>query len=262
MMESDRNGPHPHTIHAEVFRAALFDMDGVLTKTARLHAKSWKRLLDEFLKDYGRLVLRSFEPFDVDHDYRRYVDGRLRYDGVQNFLASRGIALPYGSPDDSPEQPTVCGLGNRKDDYFQALLDEQGVSVFDDGVQLLNKARAAGMKTAVVSASKHAQSVLEQTGLAAKLDVVIDGCESERLHLQGKPAPDTFLEAARRLSMSPGVAVVVEDALAGVAAGRRGGFGLIIAIDRADQANAFQHAGASFVVSDLSTVVIIPRNRL
>ena len=262
MGESDRSNAGQGTIDGEVFHAALFDMDGVLTRTALVHATAWKRLFDEFLKDYGGLALRPLEPFDIDKDYRRYMDGRLRYEGVQSFLTSRGITLPYGSPNDSPQQDTICGLGNRKDDYFQAALDEHGVAVFEDGVQLLIDLWGAGLKTAVVSASKHAKSVLKQTSLTEMIDILIDGYESERLHLPGKPSPDTFLEAARRLCVSPRMAIVVEDALAGISAARAGGFGLVVAIDRVGQGKALQDAGASLVVSDLSTIVIVPKSKL
>jgi beta-phosphoglucomutase family hydrolase len=259
MKESTNHDARTPSINADAFRAALFDMDGVLTKTALIHARSWKRLFDEFLKQYGREVSRSFAPFDMQFDYLRYVDGKVRYEGVQGFLQSRRITLPLGSPDDDPHQKTVYGLANMKDDYFRAFLNEQGVAVFDDGVQLLNDVRSAGLKTAVVSASRHAERILQQAGLTETIDVLIDGCESERLHLNGKPAPDTFFEATRRLSVLPEMTVVIEDALSGITAARSGGFGLIVGTDRVGQANALHNAGASFVVSNLSSVAIIPK---
>ncbi len=236
------------------FRAVLFDMDGVLTRTATLHAAAWKRLFDEFL-----LARSGPGPaprlFDEQEDYRRYVDGRIREDGVAAFLGSRNISLPPGSPSDGPDAPTVAGLAQKKDRYFTALLEQRGVAVYEDGVAFLQAVRAAGLQTAVVSASRHCAAVLAATRLLDCFTVRIDGQESRRLRLAGKPAPDTFLEAAKRLGAAPSEAVVLEDALAGVQAARRGGFGLVIGVDRADHAAALQAHGADIAVPDLRQLV-------
>ncbi|ALA58421.1 beta-phosphoglucomutase family hydrolase [Nitrospira moscoviensis] len=231
------------------FTAALFDMDGVLTRTACLHAQAWKWLFDDFLR--RRAGAAAFRPFDEQDDYRRYVDGRLREDGVRAFLASRGVVLPAGGAGDPPDAETVAGLAARKETYFSALLDERGVAVYDDGVAFLRAVRAAGLRTAVVSASRHCKAVLASVGLLAELDAVVDGEDSRRLRLPGKPDPASFLEAARRLAVPPADGIVLEDALAGVEAGQRGGFGLVIGVDRSGHASALRAHGAHLVVSDL-----------
>lgn len=234
------------------FDAVLFDLDGVLTKTAVVHAAAWKRLFDEYLEARASPERTSFEPFDKDVDYRRYVDGKLRYDGVKSFLESRDIALPYGTPQDGPDRETICGLGNKKDGYFQAQLQQHGVELYDDAVQFLRKIRSRGLRTAVVSASKHTASVVQTVGLSNCFDTRVDGVESERLHLRGKPAPDGFLEAARRLGVEAKRAVVVEDAVAGVQAGRNGGFGLVIGVDRTGHADELRRNGATVVTSNMA----------
>ena len=232
------------------FDAALFDMDGVLTKTAVLHAAAWKTLFDEYLEGYARDTGRVVEPFDPERDYRRYVDGKLRYDGVKSLLEARGIILPFGTRDDGPEQETICGLGNRKDTHFRRELARQGTHVYEGAIRFLRYVKTAGLKTAVVSASKHCAEVIEAAGLASWFDVRIDGIESERHGLRGKPAPDTFLEAARRLKVAPSRAIVLEDAIAGVEAGRAGGFGLVVGVDRTGEADALKRHGADVVVRD------------
>lgn len=242
----------PHPIDLTRFDAVLFDLDGVLTKTAVLHAAAWKRLFDEYLKARASREQVPFQPFDATLDYQRYVDGRLRYDGVKSFLESRNIVLPYGTPQDGPDQDTVQGLGNKKDGYFQAHLKQQGIELYDDAVQFLRSVRAQGMRTAVVSASKHTAAVLQRTGLADSFDERVDGIESERLHLAGKPAPDGFVEAARRLQVNPRRAMVVEDAVAGVQAGRNGGFGLVIGVDRTGHAEELIRNGAHLVTADMT----------
>jgi beta-phosphoglucomutase family hydrolase len=231
------------------FKAALFDMDGVLTRTARIHAAAWKRLFDDFLRE--RMGGRSFPAFDEQEDYRRYVDGKLREDGVKAFLASRGIQLPAGRGDDLPGRETIAGLAKQKDRYFTALLDERGVDVYEDGVAFLHAVRAAGLKTAVVSASRHCKAVLASVALLGEFDVVVDGVESRRLGLAGKPDPASFLEAAKRVDCSAGESIVLEDALAGVEAGCRGRFGLVIGVDRSGQSQALCAHGAHLAVSDL-----------
>jgi beta-phosphoglucomutase family hydrolase len=241
-------------------QAALFDMDGVITRTASLHAAAWKQLFDQYLlKQVGGTEV--FLPFDQQEDYRRYVDGKLREDGVISFLASRGIVLPVGSPEDTAESNTVAGLAKKKDAYFTALLHEKGVEVFEDGVALLGAVRAQGLQTGVVSASRHCKAVLTAAHLLSLFDVVVDGQESRRLNLKGKPDPAAFLEAARRLGVVPSQAMVLEDALAGVEAGRRGGFGLVVGVDRGHHAAALQAQGAHVVTSDLRSLLSAARHK-
>ena len=247
---------HPRSIDLTKFDAVLFDLDGVLTKTAVVHAAAWKRLFDEYLQAKASREQVPFRPFDVMLDYQRYVDGKLRYDGVKAFLESRNIVLPYGTAQDGPEQETVQGLGNKKDGYFQAHLKQHGIELYDDAVRFLRTLRAQGVRTAVVSASKHTAAVLQKTGLADYFDTRVDGIESERLHLAGKPAPDGFLEAARRLQVDPPRAIVVEDAVAGVQAGRNGGFGLVIGVDRTGHAEELTRNGAHLVTSDLAELCV------
>jgi len=237
------------------FSAALFDLDGVVTKTARVHASAWQRLFNEYLQHYSARTGRPFRPFDLEDDYRVYVDGKPRYEGVKSFLDSREIALPWGTPEDSPEADTIYGLGKKKDGYFEAYLRESGVEVYEGTVRFLRLARDRGLKTAVVSSSSHCKQVVQSAGLTALFDTRVDGLETQRLHLRGKPAPDTFLEAARRLNVPPERAIVIEDAQAGVAAGRAGGFGLVIGLDRRHQADALRQQGADIVAADLSDLL-------
>ncbi len=234
------------------YQAALFDMDGVITRTATLHAAAWKRLFDEYLSKHAA---HAFQPFDEQEDYHRYVDGKLREDGVTSFLASRGIVLPPGSPTDAAETDSIAGLAIRKDTYFTALLNEKGVEVYEDGVALLMAVRAYGLKTAVVSASRHCRTVLAAARLLPLFHVCIDGQESRRLGLKGKPDPAGFLEAARRLDVVPAQAMVLEYALGGVEAGRRGGFGLVVGVDRGHHATALQAQGAHLVTADLRVLI-------
>ncbi|WP_447986626.1 HAD family hydrolase [Nitrospira sp. Nam74] len=234
------------------FKAALFDLDGVVTKTAAVHARAWRHLFNDYLKADSIRTDQPFRPFDIEHDYRQYVDGKPRYEGVKSFLDSRGIALPWGTPTDGPEENTIYGLGNKKDGYFQTYLRETGVEVYPGTVRFLRMVRDHGMKTAVVSSSNHAQQVIETAGLTPLFDTRIDGHEAQRLHLRGKPAPDTFVEAARRLDVPPPQAIIIEDALAGVEAGRKGGFGLVIGLDRRNQAEALRQHGADIVAADLA----------
>ena len=233
------------------FKAALFDLDGVVTKTAAVHARAWQHLFNDYLKADSIRTGRPFLPFDIENDYRVYVDGKPLYEGVKSFLDSRGIALPLGEADDGQEENTIYGLGNKKDRYFQTYLGEAGIDVYPDTVRFLRMVRDHGMKTAVVSSSNHAQQVVEAAGLTPLFDTRIAGQETQRLHLRGKPEPDTFLEAARRLKIDPQQAIVIEDALAGVEAGRKGGFGLVIGLDRRNHAKELRQHGADIVAADL-----------
>jgi beta-phosphoglucomutase family hydrolase len=237
------------------YDAMLFDLDGVVTDTAAVHAAAWKEMFDEFLASWADRNGEPFEPFEIATDYVRHVDGRRRYDGVDTFLRSRGIELPLGDRDDGPEVETVRGLGNRKDRAFNAVLERQGVEVFDDAVVLLRRLRAMGKPLAVVSASENAAPVLDRVGLLDLFAVRVTGVEAAALSLPGKPAPDTFLEAARRLGVTPAAAVVFEDAISGVQAGAAGGFGLVVGVDRVGGATRLDEHGAHVVTADLTTLL-------
>ena len=233
------------------FDAFLFDLDGVITRTAALHAAAWKRLFDEYL---AARVGEEFVPFDEETDYRRYVDGKPRLAGVRSFLAARGIDLPAGTRADDADRDTVHGLGKRKNRYFLALLDREGVRVYESAVSLLREARGRGVRTAVVSSSRNCAAILRAARLTPLFDVRVDGVELDRLGLSGKPAPDMFLEAARRLAVAPARAVVFEDATAGVEAARRGRFALVIGVGSAEHAAGLLAGGADVVVADLGEI--------
>jgi beta-phosphoglucomutase family hydrolase len=240
----------------ERFDAVLFDLDGVITDTAKLHAACWKKAFDAFLKKRAERTNEPFRPFSLPSDYEQYVDGKPRYDGVQSFLDSRGIQLPYGDPDDPPDKETVCGLGNLKDDLFEKDLKSEGVEVFQSTVAWIRHLRKQGIKTAVVSSSRHCWAVIEAAGIEDQFDARVDGNVRAELDLKGKPAPDTYLKAAEMLGVQPQRAVVVEDALSGVQAGRNGGFGLVIGVDREDDADALRENGADLVVTDLGELLL------
>jgi beta-phosphoglucomutase family hydrolase len=236
-------------------RACLFDLDGVLTKTAAVHAAAWKEMFDAYLKERAAPTGESFQPFDAKADYDEYVDGKPRYDGVRSFLASRGIEVPQGGPDDPPDRETVDGLGNRKNAIVLRLIREKGVEPYEGSVRYLHAARDAGLRRAVVSSSTNCKDVLDAAGIADLLELRIDGVVAEREHLRGKPAPDTYLAAARALGLEPAQAAVYEDALAGVEAGRAGQFGVVVGVDRVGQADALRAHGATVVVEDLAELL-------
>jgi beta-phosphoglucomutase family hydrolase len=236
-------------------RACLFDLDGVLTQTARVHAAAWKEMFDEFLRNHAAATGTPFVPFDPEADYDEYVDGMPRYDGVRSFLASRGIVLPEGAPTDPPATATVRGLGDRKNELVLKLLEHDGVEVYEGSVRYVRAVRDAGLHRAVVSASANCRQVLEAGGITDLFEVVVDGIVAECEHLKGKPAPDTFLAAARKLGVPPAEAAVFEDALAGVAAGRAGNFGFVVGVDRVGQAEALRARGADIAVSDLGELL-------
>ena len=244
------------TLSPRDYDAVLFDLDGVLTRTASVHASAWKKLFDSFLEQRATQAGEPFVPFDIDADYPRYVDGKPRYDGVAAFLASRGIELPLGAPEDGPDVQSVHALGNLKDEYFQQQLKQHGVELYEASIALVRKLRAQEIKTAVVSSSNNCAAVLEAAGIAQLFDARVDGTDITRLDLKGKPAPDAFLEAARRLGVEPARAVVVEDAIAGVEAGRAGRFGCVIGVDRRGQSQALRDAGADVVVTDMGQVQV------
>lgn len=230
-------------------------MDGVLTRTAELHAAAWKQMFDEYLSQRAAGEGGEFVPFDEVKDYDNFVDGRPRLDGTRQFLLSRGIELPEGSPDEPPGTETVYGLSNQKNQLVQQLIAERGVAVYPGSVRFLQEARRRSLATAVVSSSANTVEVLRAAGLQEMFDATIDGVVAEREGLKGKPAPDTYLAAARELGVDPKVAAVFEDALAGVEAGRAGGFGLVVGVDRVGQSDALAAHGADVVVNDLAELM-------
>jgi len=238
--------------------ACLFDLDGVLTQTATVHAAAWKEMFDEFLRDRSERTGQPFVPFDAHDDYDSYVDGKPRLDGTRDFLRSRGIDLPEGKDDDPPGAQTVQGLSNRKNELVLEKIRTQGVQVYDSSVDYVRAVRAAGIRTAVVSSSANTVQVLESTGIADLFETVVDGVVARQRHLAGKPAPDTFLAGAEALGVAPSAATVFEDALAGVAAGRAGRFGFVVGVDRVGQAEALREHGADVVVQDLGELLSTP----
>ncbi len=242
-------------VDPERFDAVLFDMDGVLTTTRRMHAHAWKRTFDEFLDAWDAKHGSQTVRFSVSEDYPAFVDGKPRHEGVRDFLASRNIALPEGGSDSPPTEWSIHGIGNHKQEFVEEALRVEGVEVFPGSVGWLRELRELGLKTAVVTSSTNCRAVLDAAGITDLLDARVDGNTAIELGLRGKPAPDTFLEAARRLGVESARAVVVEDSRAGVEAGRSAGFGLVIGVDRADQAQELQQAGADIVVSDLAELV-------
>ena len=269
------------TIDRAGYDAVIFDLDGVVTQTAAVHAAAWKRLFDEYLQEPRRAredaassgaaeaapsgagarrrpgtAADPLRPFDLDADYARYVDGKPRYDGVRDFLASRDIELPLGDPSDPPERETVCGLGNRKNAFFNAEVREHGVETFPSTIEVIRQLHAAGIRTGLMSSSKNTAMVLDVTGTTDLFEVRVDGVVAAEVGLPGKPDPAMYLEAARRMGVDAARSVVVEDALSGVEAGHRGGFGLVIGVDRLGQAEALRAAGADVVVDDLAEVSV------
>lgn len=242
-------------LDADQYDAVLFDLDGVLTDTAALHARAWKTMFDEYLRERSERLGEPFEPFTLEKDYTMWVDGKPRYDGVRSFLQARGITLPEGTPADDPGRETVCGLGNRKNDLVNQLLDDEGVFAYEGSVRLVHQLRDRGIRLAVVSSSRNCAAVLDAAGLIDFFDARVDGVVAAERGLAGKPAPDTFLSAAADLDADPERAVVVEDAISGVQAGRAGGFGLVVGVDRAGNPGALRDNGADVVVSDLGDLV-------
>jgi beta-phosphoglucomutase family hydrolase len=238
--------------------ALLFDLDGVLTKTAAVHAKAWKQMFDDFLKRRAEKEGGEFVPFDSGEDYNEYVDGKPRYDGVRDFLASRKIELPEGAEDDPADAETVCGLGNRKNDLVLELIERDGVEAFEGSLRFVRLAGEAGLHRAVVSSSANTKAVLETVGIEDLFEARVDGVVASAEKLKGKPAPDTYLAGARALGVEPAQAAVFEDAVSGVEAGRAGNFGLVVGVDRVHHADALREHGADIVVSDLSELIDEP----
>jgi beta-phosphoglucomutase family hydrolase len=236
-------------------RGCLFDLDGVLTQTAKVHDAAWKQMFDQFLRERADQAGQPFRPFDPARDYEEYVDGKPRADGTRSFLASRGITLPEGDPDDPPDAQTVNGLGNRKNVLLREVIRTQGVEPYEGSVRYVRAVRDAGLRRAVVSSSANAHDVLVAAGIDDLFEARIDGIVGRREHLRGKPAPDTFLAGAKALGLSAAEAVVFEDALAGVEAGRAGHFGYVVGVDRVGQAEALKAHGADIVVEDLAELL-------
>ncbi len=238
--------------------ACLFDLDGVLTQTAKVHSAAWKQMFDDYLRKRARRTDEAFVPFDPIGDYDQYVDGKPRYDGVRAFLASRGVELSEGDPDDTPAAETIHGLGNRKNEIVLRLIREQGVQPYEGSVRYVKAVQAAGLRRAVVSSSTNCRDVLAAAEIQDLFEEIIDGVVAEHEQLQGKPAPDTFLAGARALGVEPARAAVFEDALAGVQAGRAGRFGFVVGVDRVGQADALRAHGADVVVDDLAELLRAP----
>jgi beta-phosphoglucomutase family hydrolase len=245
------------TIDLKIFGAFIFDLDGVITETASIHARAWKRLFDEYLARRAAQTGTAFVPFDLETDYRRYVDGKPRLAGVLSFLASRDITIPVGSPGDQVKQETAHGLASEKDHYFAELLAREGVQVSASAVPFLHEARRRGVRVAVASSSRHCSEVLRTADLTALFDAQVDGIDIDRLGLSGKPSPDMFLEAAHRLGVIPARTVVFEDAAAGIAAARAGGFGLAIGIGGGKHVEALLESGADQVAADFTEVSLL-----
>jgi beta-phosphoglucomutase family hydrolase len=235
--------------------ACLFDLDGVLTQTAKVHAAAWKEMFDDYLRDRAQRTGEPFEPFDAGSDYNEYVDGKPRYDGVRSFLASRHVELPEGDASDPPTAETVKGLGNRKNELVLELIERDGVDAYDGSVRYVKAARDAGLRRAVVSSSTNCRDVLEAAGMIDLFEEIVDGTVAREESLKGKPAPDTFLAGARKLGLEAKEAAVFEDAVAGVEAGRAGRFGFVVGVDRVDHADALRAHGADVVVKDLAELL-------
>ncbi len=236
------------------FDAVIFDMDGVITKTAVAHSLAWKKMFDEYLHHREKICQEPFREFTHAHDYLSFVDGRPRYKGVETFLKSRGIDLPFGGPSDDPKKETVCGLGNRKNEFFNKVIEEEGVGVYDSTIRLIRELLAKGVKVGVATSSKNCGLILEKAGITNLFETRVDGVISAELGLHGKPAPDIFMTASDNLGVKHSRAIVVEDAVSGVQAGARGNFGLIIGVARENNSHELKTNGADFVVEDLSEI--------
>ena len=252
---STREPASTRAITRDRYDAVLLDLDGVITDAASIHAACWKQMFDEYLQKRATQRGEAFRSFDIATDYRLYVDGKPRYDGVRDFLTSRGIRLPEGSPDDPPQAETVDGLGNRKNDLVNRIIEDKGVEPYEGSVELIRQLRQRGFKIAVVTSSQNCTAVLKAVKLDHFFDVQVDGNVIQAQHLAGKPAPDTYLMAARLLGVEPTRAVVIEDALSGVEAGSNGNFGLVIGVARKGNADELRRHGADLVVNDLGKLV-------
>ena len=244
------------------FDAVIFDMDGVITKTAAVHSLAWKKMFDEYLHYREKKHHEPFREFSHADDYLSHVDGRPRYKGVDTFLKSRGINIPLGKPEDEPGKETVCGLGNRKNEFFNKVLEEAGVGVYDSTIKLIKELLASGVKVGVATSSKNCALILKKTGITDLFETRVDGVVSTELGLNGKPEPDIFTTASDNLGVKPHRAIVVEDAVSGVQAGAKGNFGLVIGVARENNARELKANGADIVVEDLSEINVDEINKL
>lgn len=240
-----------HILSKHEYDAVIFDLDGVITQSATIHAKAWKEMFDAYLAEYTKQSGKQELQFDIGSDYLNYIDGKSRYEGVKSFLHSRGIDLPYGTSEDSPEERSVCGLGNRKNAIFLKYLQEEGVEVYQSSVDLVHALLDAGFKIAIISSSKNCTEILKAAGVEDLFQVQIDGIVSEKQKLQGKPMPDVLLAAAKALQVKPERSVIIEDSIAGISAGKRGHFGFVIGIERTKN-SGLQNRGADLILNDLS----------
>jgi len=247
-----------HPITPDRYDAVLLDMDGVVTDTASIHATCWKTMFDEYLQKRANQYGEPLRAFDIATDYKVYVDGKPRYRGVQDFLKSRGIVLPQGTPDDSPNAETICGLGNRKNELVNEVLASKGASAYPGSIAFLRYLRQSHIKTAVVTSSQNCEAVLRAANVEDLFDVRVDGDVIATQGLGGKPAPDSFLKAAELLSVTPNRAVIIEDAISGVRAGAKGGFGLVIGVARKNNAEELKANGAHVVINDLAELLMEP----
>lgn len=238
------------------YEAIIFDLDGVITDTAKVHANAWKLIFDEYMQERVLKYNEKFTSFDLEQDYLNYVDGKPRYAGVKNFLDSRGITIPFGKPDGNPKEETICGLGNRKDSLFTKMLREKGVAVFESTIRLIKQLKYHGVHAVVATSSKNCGLILEAAGIRELFEIVVDGALSGRENLKGKPHPDIFLKSAELIKVSPCKCVIIEDAISGVQAGRNGNFGLVIGIDRFGDGNILKENGADIVLPDLAKVSV------
>ena len=243
------------------FDAVIFDMDGVITKTAVAHSRAWKKMFDEYLRYREKEHREPFIEFTHAHDYLSFVDGRPRFKGVQTFLKSRGISIPFGQPDDGPEKETVCGLGNRKNEFFNQAIEEAGVEVYDSTIRLIKELLERSVKVGVATSSRNCVLILEKAGITGLFETRVDGVVSAELGLHGKPAPDIFTTASDNLGVKYERAIVVEDAVSGVQAGARGNFGLVIGVARENNSHELKSNGADVVVEDLSEINADQLNR-
>lgn len=243
-------------ISPEKFHCVIFDMDGVVTQTAEVHSIAWKKMFDDFLKNYSSQNNLPFVPFDADQDYNLYVDGKPRFDGIRSFLESRKITLPEGSKDDSQDQETIHGLATKKNNYFLQYVKEEGVKSYPSTIQLIQELKNSGLKVGIITSSKNCKTILEGAGAFDLFDIRIDGLYAEKHGIKGKPAPDIFLEAAKQLGEDPLHCIVIEDAISGVEAGSKGNFGLVIGVDRVGQEDELLQHGATVVVKDLAEVKV------
>jgi len=238
------------------FDAVIFDMDGVITKTAVVHSNAWKNMFDEYLHFREKTYNEPFKEFTHTDDYLPYVDGRPRYQGVERFLKSRGINIPFGDPNDEPKKETACGLGNRKNEFFNKVLEEDGVGLYDSTIKMIKELLARGIKVGVATSSKNCDVILGKAGIADLFETQVDGVVSAKIGLKGKPEPDIFTTAADNLGVKYSRAIVVEDAVSGVQAGAKGNFGLVLGVAREDNAHELKSNGADVVVEDLSEISI------